>query len=94
MIRFNILKQTCRRDLRPVMEMLMQKRYDCNEIEWMGNIKLTEQRILEKPAEYLSVPCPPHLLDSIIHLLFTEFIYEKMYRQRYDPVAPQSFLKV
>ena len=78
------IKQRCRRELNPIMRMLMFKRFKSSEIMWMGFVKLTEQKVLEHPDHYLDKLPPPELIETVVRELFAEFISEHLRRRHHN----------
>ena len=75
------LKLDYRRQLRPLLQMLLHKRGEVSEVDWIQAVKQTEQRILETPGEYLTDLPEAPVLELIVHGLFAEFLEEHMYRE-------------
>ncbi len=63
-----------RRELNPVMEMLVHNRYSMPHQQWHEFVKRTEQSIIKNPDQYLFGISERTLNESIVQELFNEFI--------------------
>lgn len=70
------LNQKCRREIRPLLEMLKHRKAELTDVDWINLVRQTEEHIIKSPDQYLSEVSQKEILSSLIHNLFNEFLTE------------------
>lgn len=73
------LNQKYRRELKPVLEMLKHKKTEMSVEDWMTFVRMTEQRIIAVPDQYLTDFRHKNILETIINSVFIEFLNESLH---------------